>query len=122
MRPLLKGRTTTPWRTAILLERRTLEEPNTSFYGIRTSNGRKYIAYQGGFRELYNLNADPYELVNSYDEQELPPALATRLQALRDCAGATCRAVENGNGDNDQDNHNDYKQTVWVLGIPRSTA
>jgi N-acetylglucosamine-6-sulfatase len=99
LRPLLEGRATTPWRTAILLERRVLEESNSSFYGIRTSNGRKYITYRGGFRELYNLNTDPYELVNSYDEVELPSALAARLKALKGCAGATCRAVEDGNGD-----------------------
>jgi N-acetylglucosamine-6-sulfatase len=102
LRPLLEGRTTTPWRTAILLERRNFEQPNASFYGIRMSDGRKYVEYKGGFRELYNLNADPYELVNSYDEVELPSALAARLRALKSCAGATCRAVEDGNGDDDR--------------------
>ena len=56
-----------------------------------------YIEYQGGFRELYNLNVDPHELVNSYDE-ESPPALATRLEALKGCAGAGCRAAENRRG------------------------
>ena len=95
LQPLLEGRTSTAWRTAILIERRGVEDPNTSFYGIRTSDGRKYIEYHGGFRELYNLNADPRELVNTYDE-ELPSTLAARLEALKNCARAACRAIEDG--------------------------
>jgi N-acetylglucosamine-6-sulfatase len=94
LRPLLEGRPAISWRTAILLERSDLDDPNKSFYGIRTSDGTKYIEYQGGFRELYNLNADPHELVNSYDE-ESPRALTARLEALKGCAGAGCRAAEN---------------------------
>jgi arylsulfatase A-like enzyme len=61
LRPVLEG-TATSWRTAILLERRVDENPNASFYGIRTSAGKKYIEYGGGFKELYDLKADPYEL------------------------------------------------------------
>ena len=97
LRPLLEVRPAISWRTAILLERSDSESPNKSFYGIRTSDGKKYIEYQGGFRELYNLNVDPHELVNSYDE-ESPPALAARLEALKGCAGAGCRAAENRRG------------------------
>ena len=51
----------------------------------------KYIEYEGGFRELYDLSpgADPYELTNTYssaDPTVAPrPALKARLDALRGC-------------------------------------
>jgi N-acetylglucosamine-6-sulfatase len=64
--------------------------------GIRTSDGKKYIEYEGGFKELHDLKTDPYELNNSYDANASPADLATRLQALKDCAGATCRMAEGG--------------------------
>ena len=62
--------------------------------GIRTSDGKKYIEYEGGFKELHDLKTDPYELNKSYDANASPADLATRLQALKDCAGATCRMAE----------------------------
>jgi N-acetylglucosamine-6-sulfatase len=95
LRPLLRG-SPTNWRTAILLEQAHYRNSDTWFYGIRTSEGRKYIEYEGGFRELYNLNANPYELVNTYDASTPPALLAKRLQALKACAGATCREAEDG--------------------------
>jgi arylsulfatase A-like enzyme len=97
LRPVLEGNATTTWRTAFLLERRRDEQfPNPSLYGIRTSDGKKYIEYEGGFKELYDLKTDPYELNNSYNANSSPADLATRLQALKDCAGATCRTAEDG--------------------------
>jgi N-acetylglucosamine-6-sulfatase len=96
LRPVLKGNATS-WRTAFLLERRSDDEfPAPSLYGIRTSAGEKYIEYEGGFKEFYDLKTDPYELNNSYDANSTPTDLATRLQALKDCAGATCRTAEDG--------------------------
>jgi N-acetylglucosamine-6-sulfatase len=97
LRPVLTGRATT-WRSAVLLEYRDLGDPSTStsYYGIRTSDGSKYLEYEGGFRELYELNTDPYELSNSYDAARLPTELAARLQALKGCAGKSCAAAENG--------------------------
>ena len=99
LRPVLNGSaTTTSWRTAILLERRDPSIPERSYYGIRTAGGRKYIEYEGGFRELYTLATDPYELTNDYTGTP-PPNLASRLQALKTCAPdatVTCRAAEDG--------------------------
>ena len=93
LRPVLNGSATT-WRSAILMERRS---GDASFYGIRASGGRKYLEYGGGFRELYDLNSDPYERVNTYYNTSSPPAyLAARLDALKSCSGDTCRAAENG--------------------------
>jgi N-acetylglucosamine-6-sulfatase len=95
LRPVLKGNATI-WRSAILLERRDNGNPGRSFYGIRTSDGRKYLEYRSGFREGYNLPADPYELRNRYKGAPRPSGLATRLQALKACAGPSCRSAENG--------------------------
>ncbi len=97
LRPLLEGSATTlAWRTAILLERRNPNTPGASFSGVHTSEARKYIECEDGFRELYDLRTDPYELSNSYDATVPPADLATRLQALKVCAGTTCRTAEDG--------------------------
>ena len=97
LRPVLEGNATTSWRTAFLLERRRdVDFTDPSLYGIRTSDGKKYIEYEGGFKELYDLKTDPYELNNSYDANSAPADLVNRLQALKDCAGVTCRTAEDG--------------------------
>ena len=95
LRPVLKGIATT-WRTAILFETRFESATGKNFYGIRTSNERKYIEYGGGFREFYDLSTDPHELSNTYKATSPPTRLAARLQALKGCAGDSCRAAENG--------------------------
>ena len=88
LRPVLEGSATT-WRTAILLEIRP------SILGIRTSDGRKYIEYGDGFKEYYDLKADPNELRNLvYYGEVSPAALASRLQALKGCSGDACRTAE----------------------------
>ena len=92
LRPVLEGNATS-WRTAILLE------PRSSIYGIRTSDGRKYIEYGDGFKEYYDLKADPYELNNTYSANSSPATLVSRLEALKGCsadAAVTCRAAEGG--------------------------
>ena len=63
---------------------------------IRTSGGEKYIEYEDGFREFYDLDADRYELANSYDPAAPPVDLAARLEALKGCAGDGCRKAEDG--------------------------
>ncbi len=96
LRPVLEGGAAS-WRSAVLLEQAKIKNAGTdaALYGIRTGGG-KYAEYRGGFRELYNLRTDPYELKNAYAAGALPSDLATRLQALKGCAGATCRAAEDG--------------------------
>jgi arylsulfatase A-like enzyme len=103
LRPVLKENQPSPWRTAILLERRNPHPDQLqslyagrSFLGIRTSGGMKYIEYALGPRELYDLNSDPYELTNLYDAATPPKGLSTRLEALKKCAGDACRVAENG--------------------------
>jgi len=97
LRPVLNGSTTT-WRIAILFETRCESGTNKYFSGIRTSFGRKYVEYGGGIREFYNLstNTDPHEVSNTYNVTKPPTRLAARLQALKVCAGDSCRTAENG--------------------------
>jgi N-acetylglucosamine-6-sulfatase len=96
LRPILEG-SAASWRSAVLLEQRKGSESDSALSGIRTSGGIKYVEYNGGFRELYNLTTDPYELTNSYYNSGRPPdALVARLQELKSCVGATCRAAEDG--------------------------
>lgn len=119
--PVLTGSATT-WRTAILLEGRGGDDPeipvDRNYNGIRTSTN-KYVEYEGGFKELYNLKAnaanpaaDPYELANIYDNTNKtwgptdPPLsdLDRRLDALKSCGEddpttlevETCQAAEDG--------------------------
>ena len=54
------------------------------------------MEYATDEKELYDLETDPYELINSYDADAPPTGLTSRLQALEKCAGETCRKAENG--------------------------
>jgi arylsulfatase A-like enzyme len=94
--PVLKN-TASSWRSAILLEKRHKTKPRQSYFGVLTSEPKKYVEYQNGERELYNLRVDrdTYELENRYSGT--PPAdLKARLNDLKTCAGATCRSAEGG--------------------------
>lgn len=55
-----------------------------------------YVEYETGERELYDLQADPYELRNLV--AVAPPALLARFSArladLRQCSAQACRAAE----------------------------
>jgi N-acetylglucosamine-6-sulfatase len=109
LRPVLEGSATT-WRTAILLEghyfQSGIPKVERDYSAIRTSTA-KYVEYQGGFREAYDLapGADPYELNNFYYKAASNvaprPELKARLDALKTCAGAdasatSCKTAEGG--------------------------
>jgi arylsulfatase A-like enzyme len=66
-----------------------------AFEAIRTQR-YLYVEYHNKERELYDLEEDPYELHNSYDDADpdLLRHLEDRLSALRECAGAACRTAE----------------------------
>jgi N-acetylglucosamine-6-sulfatase len=68
LRPVLRG-TVTSWRSAVVLEAAAAYSP--SYRGVRTTSTdgvhkRKYVAYTGGEKELYDLGSAPRELVNNY--------------------------------------------------------
>jgi len=99
--PLLSG-TKPPWRDSLLLEgyddgfeNKPYVPPD--FKAIRTSDGRTYVEYETGEREMYDLSTDPRQLRSLHDEPERAveeSALSARLQALKYCSGEGCRCAE----------------------------
>jgi len=59
------------------------------------SDGRdlKYVEYESGEEELYDLDADPWELQSLHESADLLllAELRLKLAALKDCSGADCR-------------------------------
>jgi arylsulfatase A-like enzyme len=107
LRSVLEGSATT-WRTAILLEgpgyQSGTPKVERNYSAIRTSTG-KYVEYEGGFREAYDLapGGDPYELTNLYygADPTVPPLSDAdrRLDELKRCTGTgqtapSCEAAE----------------------------
>lgn len=62
------------------------------FAAIRTKD-YLYVEYVTGERELYDLNADPYQLESLHGtaESALIGSLSEQLAKLKACAGASCR-------------------------------
>ncbi len=100
--PLLSG-SDLPWRDSLLLEGyddgfRNKPYAPPDFKAIRTADGRTYVEYETGERELYDLTTDPRQLRSLHDEPERAveeAALSARLEALKNCSGEGCRAAEN---------------------------
>ncbi|MDX6380132.1 MAG: N-acetylglucosamine-6-sulfatase, partial [Rubrobacteraceae bacterium] len=97
--PLLRGEDPSSWRSAVLLE--GFQKPNKKrslppYEAIRTET-HKYVEYDTGDKELYDLETDPYELDNIYEsaDSSLVADLKARLDALRSCAGdIVCQKAE----------------------------
>ena len=55
-----------------------------------------YVEYQDGFRELYDIKQDPYELNNiaSTADPNLLTQCSAWLKALASCSGSACRAAD----------------------------
>lgn len=55
------------------------------------------MEFEGGARELYNLEKDPYQLENLAHETDpdFVEALSSRLAQLANCKAAQCRRLEN---------------------------
>lgn len=86
--PLLEN-ANAEWREDILLEHWRTEEGEGSmipgFYAVRTMDW-KYVVYETGEKELYDLVNDPYELNNLAGKgkyREIEAQLAVRLAALK---------------------------------------
>jgi arylsulfatase A-like enzyme len=118
--PLLRGEESPAWRSSVLLEKLPAEEGggegkakdkakakgkegenksgpggSPAFEAIRTGT-HKYVEYNDGQKELYDLEADPYELDNVYESADpsLVEDLETRLDELESCSGEGCREAE----------------------------
>ncbi len=95
--PLLRDENTT-WNRALFIEARgPIAERRPQYVAVRTSDWL-YAEYTSGDRELYNLIADPDELVNvaadpSYGATILQ--LSQSLRSLESCKGSTCAEIGN---------------------------
>lgn len=82
-------------RRALLIEYfRSREAPRAATYRAVRTNRYVFARYRNGFRELYDLAADPYQLQNVASESTYASArrsLAAALSKLRDCDGRACR-------------------------------
>ena len=82
------------WRSVVLLEAAGGGAP--PFYvGVRTET-HKYVEYQTGEKELYDLESDPYETESLHEtaDSSLIRELKAKLNALRNCTGGGCREAE----------------------------
>jgi hypothetical protein len=66
-----------------------------AFQAVRTGT-HKYVEYENGEIELYDLEADPYEMESIHESADpaLLEDLKARLEALRDCSEEGCREAE----------------------------
>ncbi len=91
--PLLEGDEGAPsWRTSVLLEKLPTQQ---GYQAVRTET-HKYVEYNNGERELYDLEADPYELESLHESADpsLLEDLKARLEALKNCSEEGCREAE----------------------------
>lgn len=81
-----------PWRTALLSQR-----GNGTWWAL-AEDDLTYIEREGGGRELYHLEEDPYEVENAYGSasEEEKARLHERLETIKGCAGEGCRTAEDG--------------------------
>ena len=94
--PLLDPTPPAEWRTAILNERHPTQRNGIPRYEAIRTKHYTYVEWETGERELYDLREDPYQLHSIHEtaDPSLIANLKTRLEALRGCAGAECRAAE----------------------------
>jgi hypothetical protein len=66
-----------------------------AYQAVRTET-HKFVGYENGDRELYDLEADPYELESIHESADptLLEDLMAKLGALRSCSEEGCRQDE----------------------------
>ena len=85
---------TLPADRDLLIRARRPGTAGLSYVAVRTDGGWKYVRYANGALEMYDLNADPYELDNLAGREEFAAVeqeLAARLTAIERCTGDACR-------------------------------
>ncbi len=93
LKPLLRGEDP-PWRSAVLLE--GFVGNRARAYGAIRTEAYKYVEYANGERELYGLEADPYEMESLHESADpsLVEDLQAKLEALKSCSEEGCREAE----------------------------
>ncbi len=101
---IASGQVPPTWRNATVSESLGTSGPGDpdyqpqappSFTAIRTPD-YLFVVYRDGEREMYDVKADPFEMnniANSADPR-LVAALYSQLQAVKSCAGDTCRTAD----------------------------
>ena len=82
-------------RASPLQKSSVTEAGRPALKAVRTRD-HLYVEYDNGESELYDLEKDPYELDNVYEDTDLDQLWRYEgwLGSLRDCAGEDCRAGE----------------------------
>jgi N-acetylglucosamine-6-sulfatase len=82
-------------RASPLQKSSVTEAGRPALKAVRTRD-HLYVEYDNGESELYDLEKDPYELDNVYEDADLDQLWRYEgwLGSLRDCAGEDCRAAE----------------------------
>jgi N-acetylglucosamine-6-sulfatase len=83
-----------PWRSAILFESPVtrFQTPSARYIGVRTKK-LKYVRYDSGYEQLFNLAKDPHELRNEAGQPRYADKLASLRsvnEKLKSCSGANC--------------------------------
>jgi arylsulfatase A-like enzyme len=83
-----------PWRSALLIESpvTSFEKRENRYAGVRTAT-KKYVRYEGGFEELFDLASDPDELENRAGDAANAGDLSGLRgihDTLKSCAGPSC--------------------------------
>lgn len=83
------------WRTALLLETNGLARVAMPPYQAIRTERYVYVEYDNGEREFYDLQADPWQIASRHnnpspDDQAIMADLSSKLDDLRNCAGANC--------------------------------
>jgi arylsulfatase A-like enzyme len=118
--PLLRGEeSSSPWRLSVLLEKLPQEDSSeeekgkakakagaggvpkagadgqAAFEAVRTQT-HKYVEYDNGDVELYDLESDPYELESVHESVDpaLVEDLKAKLEALKGCSEEGCKEAE----------------------------
>lgn len=99
--PLMRGQEE-PWRDALLVEGKSpypLSQSWPAYKAVRTRSYAYHFYPETGEEELYDLKVDPYQVKSVHDNPayaEVKATLQSRLAALKNCTGATCKAAEDG--------------------------
>ena len=88
------------------------------FRGIRLQT-MSFVEYQTGERELYDIEADPYQLQNlaSNADPKFIAQLSARLQQMMTCKGSACRTAEDASF-----NLSDSGLSNMTTGGPQTTT